>query len=479
MSNILVTKNYTLKNHSNWCDAGDRTEANYVNHYATMEKHLIESANKNLANLDEIVVHRGEADNIREVFKQHFLDIYELWQQGHNILYCDLDVNIVKPVEVFGEFEHFSMFNYTDPRSTTDGHYNVSLSNYFNCGVRYYPENMSQEIWDLGLEMLDRWNPDRWDAEQIIYNVMMWRQPGTRLDDFFRPELNWMSHHCRDFTNTAQLQIAENWNETRLSNAKIIHFTGTRGAGQAVKMMENFKGEINMGTYYKNLTPWVEDIDEGDVIEIGVDRGEGSTAFFIDIATQKGVNFVGVDAHPEQIENITKALEQDGKLPDNVEIVHEKGEVYLHSILQQGRKFSIVYLDNFDWDYWKGNGPDEGFVPGQRQMYQDVMNVEMSNMNSQLTHLIQAMNISSMLTPRAVVVCDDTWFEPREGIFIGKCSAALPFLLACGFTIVHNAGYRNRTGGSGVILKRDPDGVKPIQKEPEPQDTGIQETIVL
>lgn len=234
-----------------------------------------------------------------------------------------------------------------------------------------------------------------------------------------------------------------------------------------------------MGTYYKNVTPWVEDIDEGDVIEIGVDRGEGSTAFFVDIATQKGVNFVGVDAHPEQIEKITKALEQEAGLPDNVEIVHEKGEIYLNSIRDQGRKFSIVYLDNFDWDYWKGNSPDEPFVPGQRQMYKDVMNVEMSNLNSQLTHLMQAMNIMHMLTPRAVVICDDTWFEPKEGIFLGKCSAALPFLLACGFSIVHNGGYRNRPGGSGVILKRDPEGIKPVQQEPEPQDTGIQETIVL
>ena len=240
MSNILVTKNYTLKNHTNWCGAGARTEANYVNHYATMEKHLTESANQNLSALDDIVVHRGEADNIREVFKQHFLDIYELWKQGHNILYCDLDVKIVNPVEVFDQFDHFMMFNYTDPKSTTDNHYNVSLSNFFNCGVRYYPENMSQETWDIGLEMLENWNPDRWDAEQVVYNVMMWRQPGTRLDDFLHPELNWMSHHYRDFNNQTQRQKAESWNGVKLSDAKIIHFAGTRGAGQAVQMMENF-----------------------------------------------------------------------------------------------------------------------------------------------------------------------------------------------------------------------------------------------
>lgn len=213
-----------------------------------------------------------------------------------------------------------------------------------------------------------------------------------------------------------------------------------------------------MGTYYKNITEHVEDITEGDILEIGVDRGEGSTEFFVDIAKQKGLKFVGVDAHPDQISNITSALSEDGKLPDHVEIVHAKGEEYLGSVIQSGsgRKFSLVYLDNFDWDYWKGNSPDEGFVPGQRQMYRDVMNVEMNNMNSQITHLIQAMNLSQgLLADRCVIVCDDTWLEPRENIFIGKCSAALPYLMATGFRIVHYSGYRNMPGGSGVILKRD------------------------
>lgn len=209
-----------------------------------------------------------------------------------------------------------------------------------------------------------------------------------------------------------------------------------------------------MGTYYKEVSNHIEDIDNGDILEIGVDRGEGSTAFFADLAKSRNVKFTGVDAHPDQIKNITRALQVNGSLPEHVEFVHAKGEEYLADIADSGREFSLVYLDNFDWDYWKGNGPDEPFVPGQRQMYEEVMGLPMLNINSQVTHMAQAINLLDMLTPNCVVVCDDTWFEQREGIFIGKCSGVVPLLLALDFQIVHNGGYRNQPGGSGVILKR-------------------------
>lgn len=208
-----------------------------------------------------------------------------------------------------------------------------------------------------------------------------------------------------------------------------------------------------MGTYYKNALNYVGDITEGDIIEIGVDRGEGSTAFFIDLAKQKNVNFVGVDAHPQQIENAVKRVCVNGALPDHVQLVHAKGEEYLKSENAHNRQFSIAYLDNFDWNYWMQR-PEESFVPGQRQMYRDVMHVEMNNMNSQMVHLVQAMNLYKLLTPKAVVIFDDTWYEPKEGIFIGKCSAALPYFLAVGFQLLHYSGYRNAPGGSGAIVKR-------------------------
>jgi hypothetical protein len=39
-----------------------------------------------------------------------------------------------------------------------------------------------------------------------------------------------------------------------------------------------------MGTYYRNVEKFIPQIDPGVWIEIGVDRGEGSTKFFADLA---------------------------------------------------------------------------------------------------------------------------------------------------------------------------------------------------
>jgi hypothetical protein len=44
-----------------------------------------------------------------------------------------------------------------------------------------------------------------------------------------------------------------------------------------------------MGTYYKEVAQFMDAVDPtGAWVEIGVDRGEGSTKFFADIAKTKG-----------------------------------------------------------------------------------------------------------------------------------------------------------------------------------------------
>jgi hypothetical protein len=45
-----------------------------------------------------------------------------------------------------------------------------------------------------------------------------------------------------------------------------------------------------MGTYYKHVEKFIDRIDLGAWIEIGIDRGEGSTKFFADLAKTKQLN---------------------------------------------------------------------------------------------------------------------------------------------------------------------------------------------
>jgi len=207
-----------------------------------------------------------------------------------------------------------------------------------------------------------------------------------------------------------------------------------------------------MGTYYKQVEQYLDRINEGSWVEIGVDRGEGSTRFFADLAQQRGTHFYGVDADPDQIARATANLSAGSSLPDHITLVAAKGEDFLSNWnnTKPGEKISLAYLDNFDWDYWLGQ-QEEPFVPIQKQHYREKMKVEMLNLNSQLTHLAQAMRILPLMADNSVIVCDDTWYHPNEGIFIGKCSAVIPLLLVSGYALLHHSGYRQN---SGAILGR-------------------------
>lgn len=223
-----------------------------------------------------------------------------------------------------------------------------------------------------------------------------------------------------------------------------------------------------MGTYYKRTEKFMDRIDPaGDWLEIGLDRGEGSTKFFSDNAQKRGVKFFGVDADHNQVANANTGLSRTGQatidqsgsvavemgqLPAHVNLVHARGEDFLGDIAKSNpaQRFSLAYLDNFDWDYWLG-GPEEQWVERYKQHYRDYMKIEMTNMNSQITHLWQAIRLLPLMTERSIIVCDDTWYHSNEGVFIGKCSAVIPYLLLNGYKIVDSKGYRQN---SGAILAR-------------------------
>jgi len=240
MRNILVSKNYQVQDHSKWY--GNRThEKDIATNYNAMEQIMTDSARAYLQDLDHVVIHRGEAATIRDVFRIHFREIHSLWQsEPCNILYCDLDVVFIKPTEIFNQFQHFSMFNLTNPSRTLDKHYGVTFNHYYNCGVRYYPHNMTKQVWDVGLQMLQNWNPDRWDAEQVIYNQMMWSQ-GLPHAEFYRPELAYqlLNADLASNQNTS-------FNRMSVSDARVVHVHGSRGSSNRLESMAKLWMTSNM-----------------------------------------------------------------------------------------------------------------------------------------------------------------------------------------------------------------------------------------
>jgi hypothetical protein len=207
-----------------------------------------------------------------------------------------------------------------------------------------------------------------------------------------------------------------------------------------------------MGTYYKQVEKFFNNIDRGIWIEIGVERGEGSSRWFAEHAKAKATKFYAVDADQNQIQSLTQLFEESGGKPANTELRHAKGEDFLGQLAEEisDEKVSLVYLDNFDWDYWLTIEP-EPFVADVKKNYTENLGVEMTNMNSQLAHLAQAMWLVHIMSDHCVIICDDTWYHPQEGVFVGKCGAAVPYLLLNGFKIVDVQGYRQN---SGLILTR-------------------------
>lgn len=236
IKNILVCKNYRVTDHSKW--HRDRSgEHRLEDSYAQMQDLMLQSARANIQDLDQVVIHEGDCENIRIVFQEHFWEIYNLWKTGANVLYADLDVLFLKPVKYFGEFEYFSMFNYTQPRRCSDEHYKLKFDHYFNCGIRYYPAHMGSHVWELGTHMLGDWDHTRWDAEQVIYNAMMWQQP-IEVEDVLRPELNYQLFHDPRVAN--QAHSATKFNADMVyTDASVIHFHSSRNAQKKSQIMNH------------------------------------------------------------------------------------------------------------------------------------------------------------------------------------------------------------------------------------------------
>jgi Na+-translocating ferredoxin:NAD+ oxidoreductase RnfD subunit len=129
------------------------------------------------------------------------------------------------------------------------------------------------------------------------------------------------------------------------------------------------------------------------------------------------------------------------KLP--IGFYNQAGEAFLED--NPTLKFSVVLLDNFDWQ-WNPSKPED-FIQAQVDRYKSEFSIDMSNLNSQITHLKQALLLKDMLTEQAVVLCDDTYWDEVHATYTGKCGAAIPYLMTLGFVPMLERDH-------GVILLR-------------------------
>ena len=240
MKNYLVKSLYQIAN-PDWHVLDRRHETNLFEQYMELHEMSLDSFNQHLKGDWELKFFTGEFHDINQAFESTFWAIHDLWhQEPCNILYTDPDTLAVQPVDVFGKFPNFMMFNHTDPRTfDRDG---IVFEHFFNAGVRYFPSTMSEETWKLGADMARNWNYNSYDTEQIILNAMLWSQ-GLDVQQVHHPKLNWMAMSLRNM-DPAWMSAHSAWNLFPIESAEIIHFHSSRGAQAVKQIMELVKSSV-------------------------------------------------------------------------------------------------------------------------------------------------------------------------------------------------------------------------------------------
>ena len=186
-----------------------------------------------------------------------------------------------------------------------------------------------------------------------------------------------------------------------------------------------------MGLIYQAIESHLPETCTGVFVEIGSDRGEGSTGFLYNVAVQKHTKLISVDIDPRA------RLRND---PVGPEYVTADAGTWT---LGFDQPISLLYLDNFDY-IWN----IASVAPAQQaQMAQYAARGQiMTNQNCQIAHMQQLLNLYDKLLPDCVVVMDDTYCV--NDCWIGKCGPGVVFLRAQGWHIQY------QSLDCGVILSR-------------------------
>jgi hypothetical protein len=202
-----------------------------------------------------------------------------------------------------------------------------------------------------------------------------------------------------------------------------------------------------MGQIFRRAEQYLDKIDAGIFVEIGSSRDgdDGSTKVIAGWAKQRDCWLMTVDFDPRVSEALKKQFIRvadavgTGQPPDDVDIITATGEEYLkwyserYSHGDDMEPISLLYLDNFDWDWHPMNTED--FVLEQQQRY-DELGYHMTNLTSQMAHLNQAILAMPYMALRSLIVCDDTWYNEHWGHYSGKSGAAVPYLIGQGYRVL-------------------------------------------
>jgi len=239
MKNYLVKSLFEVQD-TDWKVLDRSHESNLFDTYLAMHEVSTATYQKFLQGNWELKFITGSVGQINEAFEKTFWAIHDLWHtEPCNILYTDPDTIALKPVNFWDQYQHFLMFNHTDPKQfNRQNPYNRTYPHFFNAGVRYFPANMDPSIWKLGADMARTWDYATYDTEQIILNAMLWDQ-GIGLEQALDPTMAWQLFH-------PDLNFGQQWNGCSIYDAKILHLHSSRGAEGRLNFMKDAAGQVGV-----------------------------------------------------------------------------------------------------------------------------------------------------------------------------------------------------------------------------------------
>ena len=235
-------KNYLIKGlhrigSTKWWPGRDRADEGDL--YSYYEKMAVLSEASFFHNLQgdwELIRLESTATDVNHVFRQQFRAIWDIWStEPCNIYYCGSDVQVLKPVEVFGKYKHFMMFNYTDPKTLDE------LPHFLNADIRYYPAEMDRAMFEHALGKFS--NCTEWNGDQKLYNHMVWGQgltPEQVIDPTMAYQGPWLPG------NAEAQQFTDTWNGCTLNDANIVHWHGSRHAPSKLHLMKAINDQLGI-----------------------------------------------------------------------------------------------------------------------------------------------------------------------------------------------------------------------------------------
>ena len=148
-----------------------------------------------------------------------------------------------------------------------------------------------------------------------------------------------------------------------------------------------------MGSIYKLSNQVLTKIDksiDAVFVEIGSERGEGSTSYFSTLANQFNQKLITVDVDKNVSSRLITQIPTD--IYDNVQFVTESGSSWAKDTFPTyNKKITCLYLDNFDYNWDVQNCGDIFMIEIIKEQQREYLSrgIVMNNLNCQAEHLLQ------------------------------------------------------------------------------------------